>query len=140
MTETTGSPAAQTARRTKMAAAAFDTGNIIALLAPVPLGLIWLGLSMVVYAMNRHHPNPKVGEYTQRAAYRFYSVTGFFVAAAIFIPGDGWWYYLVAWGAAALILIPWSIVELLHIGRDNWEDTLIRDTNDGNDIPQPGQS
>ena len=31
---------------------------------------------MLVYAMNRHHPNPKVGHYTQQAATRFYAVTG----------------------------------------------------------------
>ena len=36
--------------------------------------MLWLGLSMLVYAMNRHHPNPKVGHYTQQAAYRFYGV------------------------------------------------------------------
>lgn len=123
MTETTVNPASLSGRRARTAAALFNIGNIAALLAPIPLGMIWLGLSMVVYAMNRHHPNPKVGEYTQAAAYRFYAVTGFFVAAATFIPGDAWWYYLVAWGAAALILIPWSVADLMKIGADTWEDT-----------------
>lgn len=125
MTQTAVPTAMLSARRARTAAAAFSIGNIISMLAPIPLGMIWLGLSMVVYAMNRHHPNPKVGDYTQRAAYRFYGITGFFVAAATFIPGDQWWYYLVAWAAAALIIIPWSVADLIKIGKDHWEDTLI---------------
>lgn len=134
MTDTTVNPTTLTARRARNAAAVFNVGNIVALLAPIPLGMIWLGLSMAVYAMNRHHPNPKVGAYTQRAAYRFYGISGFFVAAATFIPGDAWWYYLVAWGAAALILIPWSVADLIKIGRDTWVDTLLTESDDGNDI------
>ncbi len=109
-------------RRARTAAVIFNVGNIVALLVPIPLGMLWLGASMLVYAMNRHHPNDKVGHYTQQAAYRFYGVTGFFVAAATFIPGSGWAYYLMAWALAALVLIPWSILDLLRIGRDQWED------------------
>jgi hypothetical protein len=109
-------------RRARAAAATFNYGNIIAVIIPVPLGMLWLGLSMLVYAMNRHHPNEKVGHYTQQAAYRFYAITGFFVAAATFIPGSGWQYYLLAWALAALVLIPWSIMDLVRIRRDHWED------------------
>ncbi len=108
--------------KARRAAAVFNYGNILAILVPIPLGMLWLGLSMLVYAMNRHHPNEKVGHYTQQAAYRFYAVTGFFVAAATFIPGGGWTYYLIAWAFAALILIPWSIIDLLRIRRDTWSD------------------
>ena len=75
--------------------------------------------------MNRHHPDPKVGHYTQQAAYRFYGVTGFFVAVATFIPGGGWNYYLAAWALGAVILIPWSIFDLVRIRRDRWEDLQI---------------
>jgi hypothetical protein len=82
-------------------------------------------MSMLVYAMNRHHPNPRVGYYTQRAAYRFYGVSGFFVAIATFIPGGGRDYYLVAWGLAAAVLVPWSILDLMRIRREHWEDTQI---------------
>ncbi len=108
--------------KARRAAALFNYGNILAVLVPIPLGMLWLGLSMLVYAMNRHHPNEKVGHYTQQAAYRFYAVTGFFVAAATFIPGGGWTYYLIAWALAALTLIPWSIMDLLRIRRDTWPD------------------
>ena len=108
--------------KARSAAAVFNYGNIIAIIVPVPLGMLWLGLSMLVYAMNRHHPNPRVGHYTQQAAYRFYGIAGFFVAAATFIPGGGWTWYLAAWAMAAAILIPWSIVDLIRIRRERWDD------------------
>ncbi|HHJ12765.1 MAG TPA: hypothetical protein ENJ79_00075 [Gammaproteobacteria bacterium] len=100
----------------------FSWGNILAVLIPIPFGMLWFGLSMLVYAMNRHHPDPRVGHYTQQAAYRFYGITGFFVAVATFIPGGGWSWYLLAWGLTALILIPWSVLDLVRIRREHWED------------------
>lgn len=112
-------------RKARSAAALFNYGNIIAILLPIPLGMLWLGMSMLVYAMNRHHPNPRVGYYTQQAAYRFYGVSGFFVAIATFIPGGGWDYYLVAWGLAAAVLVPWSILDLMRIRRERWDDMQI---------------
>jgi hypothetical protein len=112
-------------RRARSAATLFNYGNIIAILLPVPLGILWVGVSMLVYAMNRHHPNEKVGHYTQQAAYRFYGIAGFFVAAATFIPGKGLMYYLIAWAAAALILVPWSILDIIRIHRDDWQDMEI---------------
>lgn len=112
-------------RSARSAAAMFNYGNIAAILIPVPIGLLWLGISMIVYAMNRHHPNPKVGHYTQQAAYRFYAITGFLVAAGIFIPMGAIRYYIVTWAVSALVLIPWSILDLVRIRRDHWEDTLI---------------
>ena len=106
----------------KQAAALMNYGNIIAILLPFPLLIFWFGASMVVYAMNRHHPNPKVGHYVQQAAYRFYGVTGFFIVVATFIPGDGWMWHLLAWSVAVLILVPWSIVDLRRIAKDQWVD------------------
>ena len=112
----------QSARK---AAQLFNIGNIVAILLPLPLGLLWLGGSMIIYAMNRHHPNQRVGYYTQQAAYRFYGVTGFIVAAATFIPGNGWIWYLFAWAVAALIIIPWSIWDIVRIRRETWQDVAI---------------
>lgn len=112
-------------RKARQAASVFNIGNIVAILVPVPLGMLWFGLSMLIYAMNRHHPNHRVGHYTQQAAYRFYAITGFFVAAATFIPGGGWAYYLIAWGLAAAILVPWSIYDLVRIRRERWDDIQV---------------
>lgn len=113
-----------TGKSARTAAAMFNYGNIIAIIV-LPLGMLWFGVSMLVYAMNRHHPNPKVGQYTQHAAYRFYGVTGFFVVVATFFPGSGWHYYLIAWGLAAAVLIPWSILDLMKIYRDEWNDVRL---------------
>ncbi len=111
-------------RKARFAAALFHYGDLLALLVPFPLMIFWLGASMFVYAMNRHHPNPKVGHYTQRAAYVFYGVTGFFVAVGMFLPArlD---YYLAAWGLMALILVPWTLRELWRIHHDTWEDQVL---------------
>lgn len=107
------------------AAALMNYGNIVAILLPFPLLIFWFGASMLVYAMNRHHPDPKVGRYTQQAAYRFYGVTGFFLVVAVFIPGDRWLWYLLAWVIAALIFIPLSIIDLRRIYRDEWLDIAL---------------
>ena len=91
---------------------------------------------VLVYALNRHHPDPRVGRYTQQAAYRFYGVTGFFVVVATFIPGSGWIWHLAAWIVAALILIPWSILDLHRIRREMWIDIQLDDA--GHPVPGSG--
>jgi hypothetical protein len=117
----------------KRASALMNYGNLVAILVPFPLLIFWFGASMLVYALNRHHPDPKVGHYTQQAAYRFYGITGFFVAIATFIPGGGWIWYLVAWILAALILIPWSILDLRRIHQDEWVDIPLDE--EGHPLP-----
>lgn len=120
----------------RRAAALMNYGNLIAILVPLPLLIFWFGASMLVYAMNRHHPNPKVGHYTQQAAYRFYGITGFFLVIATFIPGGGWIWHLIAWILAALILVPWSIVDLWRIRQDEWVDIPLDD--EGHPLPDAG--
>ncbi len=110
------------AKSCRFAASLFNYGNMIAVLVPLPLGLLWLAASMVIYAMNRHHPNERVGHYTQQAAYRIYGVTGLIVAAAMFIPKNGLYYYLGIWVLSILIIVPLSIRDLLRIRRDDWCD------------------
>ena len=114
-------------RSCRFAASLFNVGNMVTVLFP-PVGLLWLAASMVIYAMNRHHPNEKVGEYTQQAAYLIYGVTGLIVAAAIFIPKNGLNYYLAIWALSVLIVVPLSIRNLIRIRRDDWCDTEIETT------------
>lgn len=109
----------------RRAAGQIDIGNMIAVLVPLPLLIFWLGLSMLIYALHRHHPNPLVGRYIQHAAYRLYGVMGAVVPVATFFPGDGLTHWLVAWAIAAAVLIPWSILALLRIRRDQWDDVPI---------------
>ena len=115
---------AASARRSAML---FPIGNIIAMLIPVPLGIFWLGASMAVYTLNRHHPNPLVGEFTQRSAYRLYGVAGFVVVVATFF-GTQLYLWLITWALSALIIIPLSIRDLLRIRRMTWMDTHGEET------------
>jgi hypothetical protein len=75
--------------------------------------------------MHRHHPNPKVGHYTQWAAYRFYGVMGALVPVATFFPGSSVKLWLATWAISAAVVIPSSIWALIKIRRDTWEDTVL---------------
>lgn len=120
----TASKQVVTAASSRRMACLFNYGNLVAILLPLPIGIFWLGASMFVYAMNRHHPNPQVGEYTQAAAYRFYGLIGFVVVVATFF-GTSLNAWLITWGLVAVILIPWTIYDLLKIYREPWVDTYI---------------
>lgn len=112
------------ARSARFSASLFNYLNIVAVLLPVPLLVFWFGASMFVYAMNRHHPNPRVGHYTQWAAYRLYGVVGAVIPVATFY-GPELRYWLITWFLAVAIVIPWSIVDLVRIRREHWEETRI---------------
>jgi fatty acid desaturase len=114
-----------TAKSSRRGPILFNLFNIIATLLPFPLMVFWLGASIVLYAMNRHHPNPKVAHYVQWAAYRLYAIAGLAVPVATFfsVSLTPW---LVYWAFAAIVMIPWSILDLIRIKRDTWEDTVIQ--------------
>ncbi len=114
-----------TAASAKRAAQWMDLGNLITILAPVLLPA-WFGASMLIYAMNRHHPNPRVGHYTQWAAYRFYGLIGLVIPVATFFPVDIR-YYLVLWAVLAAILVPWTLLSLRRINQEQWRDTTYSD-------------
>ena len=102
----------------------FSYGNLVSMIIPFPFGIFWFGASMVVYAMNRHHPNPRVGYYTQQGAYQFYAVLGLVVVVATFF-GTDFIYWLITWAISAVILIPLSIFNLMKINREQWQDLAI---------------
>ncbi|MGF1548451.1 MAG: hypothetical protein ACFCUG_14105 [Thiotrichales bacterium] len=110
------------AESARKSASWFDIGNIVAIAIPVLIPL-WFGGSMLLYAMMRHHPNPRVGHYTQWAAYRFYGLIGAIIPIATFFT-QGVKPYLIVWVIAALILIPWSVYNLWRIRQDDWHDTV----------------
>lgn len=136
------------ARSARLTASLFNVGNIIAMLpglflAPYiliaqPTGMatvllfvlmivppiLWFGVSMVVYAMARHHPDPQVGHFTQQAAYRFYGMFGVVIPVGTFY-GTDWRLWIITGGVVALILIPWSVLALRQIARAHWTDTVI---------------
>jgi hypothetical protein len=116
------------AKSTRFAAQLFHWGNIVAILIPVPLGVLWIGASMALYAMNRHHPDPRVGHQTQQAAYRFYGLVGFVVVIATFY-GTEPIYWLVTWIVLAAILVPWSLWDLWRLRREQWHDITLEGDN-----------
>lgn len=123
-------PDSITGKQARRAPVLFNVFNIIVVLVPLPLMVFWLGASMVLYAMNRHHPNPKVAEYIQAAAIRLYGIAGAAVPVGTFFSLDPqpW---LVYWALAALFMIPFSIRDLARIRSDNWEDTDLTGVNYG---------
>ncbi len=98
------------------------TGMVLLFVLMIVPPILWFGASMVVYALARHHPNPDVGHFTQRAAYRFYGMFGLVIPVGTFY-GTDWRLWIITGGAVALILIPWSIWDLYRIRCADWQDT-----------------
>lgn len=119
------------ASSSRFAAIQMDLGNAISMLLP-PLPILWFGLSILIYAMHRHHPDPRVGRYTQHAAYRFYGVMGAVIPVGTFFPGDAGQAWLIAWGLGVLIIVPWSIWAIRRARREPWQDIELPPLEDEN--------
>ncbi len=114
-------PAADSRKAAKL----FFYGNIIAVILAFPLVILWFGASMFVYAMYRHHPNGRVGYYTQIAAYHYYGLIGSLVPILTFAPGDfflKWWWAL--WLLIMAVTIPLAVHYIRQINREEWHDTV----------------
>ncbi len=112
-----------TGKEAKKSAKVFNYGNIAAVLIPFPLFIFWFGASMFVYAMYRHHPNSRVGYYTQKAAYHYYTLAGLLIPVITFAPSDFFFKYgWMLWLACVLVIIPLSIREIFKINKEDWQD------------------
>jgi hypothetical protein len=112
-----------TAASARKTAKVFYYGNLLSVLIPFPVFILWFGASILVYALFRHHPNPRVGYYTQIAAYQYYGLAGGLVPVLTFAPGDffvNWWWAL--WLVCVAILLPLSVRQILRINREEWHD------------------
>lgn len=115
-----------TAKDSKKAAKLFTYGNIVAVLIPFPIFIFWFGASMFIYAMHRHHPNERVGYYTQKAAYNYYSLAGFLSIVMLFASGNFFFNYgWILWLVCVLILVPLSIKDLVTVNREDWGDVEL---------------
>ena len=117
-----------TAEEAKKSSRVFFYGNIAAVLIPFPLFIFWFGASMFVYAMYRHHPNKRVGYYTQTGAYQYYALAGLLVPVLTFASGDffmnyGW----MLWLATTIVIIPLAIREIMKINKEDWQDVTFTD-------------
>lgn len=125
MSATTDTPRTISARAAQRSAAIFNYGNLLAILIPMPIGVLWFAASIAVYIMFRHHPNHRVGHYTQWAAYRFYGLVGMVVVIATFY-GTSLQAWLITWATLAVILIPWTLYDLFLIfKKEDWQDTRV---------------
>lgn len=97
----------------RFAAMQMALGNMISMQLPPPLRRF--GGSTLIHAMHRHHPNPRVGYYTQHAACRFCAVMGAIIPVGTFFPGRG--------------IMPWSLWSIARIRREEWPDIELPETN-----------
>ena len=124
-TQTTATSRTISAVSARRSATIFNYGNLLAILIPMPIGVLWFAASIAVYIMFSHHPNSRVGHYTQWAAYRFYGLVGMVVVVATFF-GTSLLVWLVTWAVLAVIMIPWTVYDLILIyKKENWQETQV---------------
>ena len=100
---------------------------IFMLIATIVPMILWFAISIMIYIIARHHPNQRVGHYTQQAAYRYYGVIGMTVVAGTFY-GTNVNYWLITWVVFALVLVPWSLLDVIRIFKEQWQDTIVEET------------
>lgn len=135
-------------RNARMFARLFNIGNLLSLapgmiVAPIILlteqerittifmfiamivpPILWFGLSIMIYIIARHHPNELVGHYTQQAAYRYYGMIGVVIPVGTFF-GTDWELWILMGGVVGVVLVPWTIWELIKSQKENWQDIEI---------------
>lgn len=86
--------------------------------------ILWFGISIMIYIIARHHPNTLVGHYTQQAAYRYYGMIGIVIPVGTFF-GTDWELWIMTGGVVGMVLVPWTIWELIKIQKEDWQDTVV---------------
>ena len=136
----------------RRAASIFHYGNLAAALIP-GFAILWFGMSMLVFAVNSHHPDPRVLEFNRRAARNYYPVMAvvLLVIAAGFggitenlgmtrlleTMGLGFLgrlgldpnfaaLLMSMWFILFIILVPLSIRALIDIHRTEWHDVVVK--------------
>ena len=98
--------------------------TIFMFIAMIVPPILWFGLSIMIYIIARHHPNELVGHYTQQAAYRYYGMIGVVIPVGTFF-GTEWKLWILMGGMVGLVLVPWTIWELIKSQKENWQDIEI---------------
>lgn len=135
----------------RRAASIFTYGNLAAALVP-GFAILWFGLSMLVFAVNSHHPDPRVLAFNQRAARNYYPVMAvvLLIIAAGFsgmteslglthllqalglgflgrlgLDPDFAALLFTMWFVLFIVLVPLSIRTLINIHRTDWRDVVV---------------
>ena len=101
-----------------------QAGSIFMFIAMIVPPILWFGISIIIYIIARHHPNELVGHYTQQAAYRYYGMIGIVIPVGTFF-GTDWQSWILMGGVVGLVLVPWSIWELIKTQKEHWQDIEI---------------
>lgn len=99
--------------------------TIFMFIAMIVPPILWFGLSIMVYIIARHHPNERVGHYTQQAAYRYYGMIGIVIPVGTFF-GTDWKLWIMMGGLVGIVIVPWTIWELVKVQKEHWQDTEIK--------------
>lgn len=101
------------------------TSMIFMFIAMIVPPILWFGISIMIYIIARHHPNEQVGRHTQRAAYRYYGMIGIVIPVGTFF-GTDWKPWILMGGVVGLILVPWTVWELIKIQKEEWKDIEVK--------------
>lgn len=114
------------AKDSRLAAQAFNIGSIIAVLF-APLLMVWIAVSIFVYASIAHHPNAKVTAYNRWAGYRFYAAAGFMLpfGSAIYEIFGNWHGVLALWAIMFVVVVPWGVWSVIKAYREPWSEILL---------------
>jgi hypothetical protein len=100
----------------------FPLGNMVAVIIPV-LVPFWFGLSILLYAFVRHHPNPRVFYYLRRSSMIFYFFVGIVIVIGTFFAHLH--EFLFLWAAAITTMVPLSLFDLWQMQIEQWQDVEI---------------
>ncbi len=100
----------------------FPLGNIIAVALPI-LVPFWFGLSILLYAFVRHHPNPRVFYYLRRSSMIFYFFVGVIIVIGTFF--DHLHEFLFLWAGAIATMLPLALFDLWQMQKEQWQDIEI---------------
>lgn len=100
----------------------FPLGNIIAVALPI-LVPFWFGLSILLYAFVRHHPNPRVFYYLRRSSMIFYFFVGVVIVIGTFF--DHLQEFLFLWAGAIATMLPLALFDLWQMQKEQWQDIEI---------------
>jgi type VI protein secretion system component VasK len=54
---------------------------------------------------------------------------GAIIPVGTFFPGRGIMPWLTAWGLGLAVIVPWSLLSIARIRREDWPDIALPDTN-----------
>ncbi|MHB1174285.1 MAG: hypothetical protein ACYCZJ_04100 [Sulfuriferula sp.] len=108
------------------AAQTFNLLSITAVLV-APLLLLWIAVSIFVYALIAHHPNVKVATYNRWAGYRFYGSAGSMMVfgSPIYHVFGNWHGLLALWIIMFIVVVPWGIWSVIKAGKEEWLEMRI---------------